>query len=156
MVITWWSKLGGGSWKRFKKVARLLPESSLLISKRMEVMVTTWSHGHPNLFNLDHIICFTFYNQLLGHCNQILHMFQDHYRYFSETSTLYIASYPERTVKAKKKLKKGFSPHDHLIIFNIAISSFSPLSHLRDRLQTKSSSWNNFTAGPSLAVSYSH
>ena len=63
-MITW-SRLGEGSWKRFKKVARLLPESSLLISKRMEVMVTTWPHGHPNLFKLDHITCFTFYNQLL-------------------------------------------------------------------------------------------
>ena len=27
--------------------------------------MVTWSHGHPNLFKLDHIICFTFYNQLL-------------------------------------------------------------------------------------------
>ena len=44
-MITW-SRLGEGSWKRFKKVARLLPESSLLISKRMEVLVTIWSHGH--------------------------------------------------------------------------------------------------------------
>ena len=26
--------------------------------------MVTWSHGHPNLFKLDHIICFTFYNQL--------------------------------------------------------------------------------------------
>ena len=110
MIITWWSKLGGGSWKRFKKVARLLPESSLLISKRMEVMVTTWSHGHmvtPTFLSWTTSYASPFTTSFEVHCNQILYMFQDHFWYFSETSTFYITSYPEMKVKANRSWRKA-------------------------------------------------